>query len=260
MKRKLLPLFLLLFVANVLFAQVGINTTDPDTTAVLHLEADDRGFLPPTLTTPQMDGIDAPADGLFIYNENDSLVEYWNGECWLKAYQRNCNECEFLMTIDNIQGVIDRTSTDSTQAEISIEQTNGNTQISLFLIASLPAGVTVSLDSTVIDSVGTSTLTAYADIFAPPGTYPVAIQAVCDQATQYLTFNIVVEPCIEVDIATNMQDVDLQADFSLPGIGNPVCVLLNVHQGAEISSSTTADYAMTWGGLDPQSHVGFLHN
>lgn len=50
------------------FAQVGIGTTDPDASSVLHIESTDKGILIPRLTTVQINAIANPANGLMVYN------------------------------------------------------------------------------------------------------------------------------------------------------------------------------------------------
>ena len=49
------------------FAQVGVNTTNPDPSAVLDVESTTSGFLPPRMTEIQMDDIFEPAEGLIVY-------------------------------------------------------------------------------------------------------------------------------------------------------------------------------------------------
>ena len=49
-------------------AQVGINILQPDTSAILHLESTDRGFLPPRMDTTQRDNIFDPKPGLSKWN------------------------------------------------------------------------------------------------------------------------------------------------------------------------------------------------
>ncbi|MEC7159778.1 MAG: hypothetical protein VXW24_05760, partial [Bacteroidota bacterium] len=133
-------LSLFLAIASTTLAQVGINIQEPDSSAILHLESIDRGLLLPRLDDAQMNGINNPAEGLVLYNTEDSLVEYWNGECWIKPYQRTCDDCEFIMTIDQTQAVIDRAVTDSASFTLTVEQTNGTDDINLVILTSLPAG------------------------------------------------------------------------------------------------------------------------
>jgi hypothetical protein len=49
------------------FAQVGINTTNPDPSSILDVESTTSGFLPPRMTEIQMNDIDSPAEGLILY-------------------------------------------------------------------------------------------------------------------------------------------------------------------------------------------------
>ena len=255
MKRILLLITLLIGMG--LNAQVGINILQPDSNAILDLNSNEKGLLLPRLTTTQMNAMSNPTNGLTIYNVEDSLVHYYNNGCWLKAYQKNCNECEFTSTVFPGSGTIDRTLTDTAVFNVTIVKENGVDSITTVVLSSLPSGMTVTVVNPIVDSAGVTTIMVYANIWATPGNYPLIIQSVCGQNVFFQGITVTVEPCILVNIGAPLQDVDLQADYSLPGVGTPVCVILNVLQNVEIRSSTTNDFAMTWGALDPNSHVGF---
>jgi hypothetical protein len=257
--KKILLLPILCFLVYVSNAQVGINILEPDSSAVLHLESQDRGFLLPRLTTAQMNAINNPANGLMVYNVSDSLVYYFNDECWLRVYQKNCRECSFTAVVNNTYATIDRTLNDTAYFDIDITKLNGVDSITTIVLSSLPAGMTVTVENPFVDSVGTVRVKVYANIWAPPGSYPLIIQSVCGQNVFYQGVVVEVEPCIIVNVASPLQDVDLQQDFSLPGAGTPVCIIVNVFNNVEISSTVTTNFAMTWGNLDPQSHVGLRH-
>ena len=66
------------------FAQVGVNTTNPDPSAVLDVESTTSGFLPPRMTEIQMDDIFEPAEGLVIYcTDCDSRgLRVFDGSSW----------------------------------------------------------------------------------------------------------------------------------------------------------------------------------
>ena len=250
---------LLCITASTLYAQVGINIQDPDSSAILHLESIDKGLLLPRLNDAQMNGIGNPAEGLILYNTEDSLVEYWNGECWIKPYQRTCDDCEFIMTIDQTQAIIDRAVTDSASFTLTVEQTNGSDDINLVILTSLPAGVTYSADSFVIDSFGTSTITVTADIFAQPGTFPVIVQAVCGQFTQFIAFTVIVEPCELVPLNASTDNFLLSDNVNRGLPGDPACIIVDIADGVEIGSTDAGQPAFNTGNLDVQSHVGFIH-
>jgi len=64
---------------------VGIGTTTPDTTAVLDLSSTGKGFLPPRMTLLQRNEIEAPAQGLMVYDIDrvpGGEPEFFNGTMW----------------------------------------------------------------------------------------------------------------------------------------------------------------------------------
>jgi uncharacterized protein (TIGR02145 family) len=81
-KRSLVLVAIIMFAVFPLFAQVGIGTSAPDSSAILELQSADQGFLPPRLTTIQRDAITNPAEGLTIYNTDRSCLEFYTGFGW----------------------------------------------------------------------------------------------------------------------------------------------------------------------------------
>jgi len=63
---------------------VGMGTTTPNTTAKLEVSSTTQGFLPPRMTTGQMEAITSPATGLIIFNTNLNLPLFFNGTDWCK--------------------------------------------------------------------------------------------------------------------------------------------------------------------------------
>ncbi|NLL29097.1 MAG: hypothetical protein GX259_09895 [Bacteroidales bacterium] len=81
---KFALIFCVFFISLNLFSQnVGINTENPDSSAVLELKSSNQGFLPPRLTTAERDAIVSPAEGLIIYNKTEKCINYYNGANWL---------------------------------------------------------------------------------------------------------------------------------------------------------------------------------
>ena len=66
-------------------AQVGIGTTSPDGSAVLEVETNDKGFLPPRMSTNQRNYINAPAEGLTIFNTDINCLQWYNGTAWYNS-------------------------------------------------------------------------------------------------------------------------------------------------------------------------------
>lgn len=65
-------------------AQISVNkdNSDPDQSAGLDVKFDDKGFLPPRMTTSQMHAIANPAEGLMIYNTDMHSYCYHDGTGW----------------------------------------------------------------------------------------------------------------------------------------------------------------------------------
>ncbi len=84
--------FLLAIVAITLssYAQVGINTTAPDSSAVLDLRSSNKGLLIPTMDKNQrfaMESLYPIANGLLVYDTDFKRFYYWdtvpNPSCWI---------------------------------------------------------------------------------------------------------------------------------------------------------------------------------
>ncbi|MCX6305286.1 MAG: DUF1566 domain-containing protein [Bacteroidetes bacterium] len=85
MKNVMTLLFLVIISGMGVFAQVGINTdsSTPDPSAGLDVKFNNKGFLPPRLTSTQRNGIPAPAAGLVIYNTDCNDIQYYNSAGWI---------------------------------------------------------------------------------------------------------------------------------------------------------------------------------
>jgi len=88
--------YFVFFLSMVLFsffskAQVAITDIDTvstvDSSAILDLSSENRGFLPPRMNTTKIDSIDSPAEGLVVYNTTLGTLMYFNGSDW--ALMRN---------------------------------------------------------------------------------------------------------------------------------------------------------------------------
>lgn len=241
--------------------QGGFGTSLPHPTAIFEISDTTKGFLPPRLSLTQRNGISNPASGLMIFNTTDSVMQYWNGQCWLATYQEDCNSCYFNMTLSASAGTIDRTLTDTAGTTITINQTSGTSQqIGIFLIHNLPTGVTATLTNGTVTGNGSTHLTVQASIFASPGVFPVAVQAICGNTIRTQIFTVTIDTCITVNINSNVVDYDLAAINNLPGPGTRICVVVNIAPGVEVVSDSSIYSAFVSGNLDPQSHVGILNS
>ncbi len=246
-------------------AQVGINILYPDTSAILHLESVDRGLLFPRMNTTQRDAIVQPKAGLMIYNNQDSTMQYFNGDCWLHVFQRDCDDCIFDATLSDVAGTIDRVVEDSVSFTIDIDQSNGDPQnIALAIATVLPPGVTYSITPNPQFSSGQVTITFYANPFAPDGTFPVVIQALCGNQTTNLIYSLTITPCYQVYANNTSQNYDLAnnlyAQYPSLNAGIPVCVVSFVNTGVTLTSPDVSNPAYTTGNLHPSSVVALVND
>ncbi|MBN1198382.1 MAG: hypothetical protein JXA23_03445 [Bacteroidales bacterium] len=59
---------------------ISVDGNDPDPSAMLEVKSDQKGFLPPRLTTLQRNAIVSPAEGLLIYNTDLNCIEFYTGQ------------------------------------------------------------------------------------------------------------------------------------------------------------------------------------
>ena len=82
MKKQVALFFALLITGFSSFAQVGIGTSTPNSSAKLDVTSTTQGFLPPRMTSAQRDAIISPATGLIIYNTTNNRLEINSASSW----------------------------------------------------------------------------------------------------------------------------------------------------------------------------------
>lgn len=94
------------FTISAVYAQVGIGTTTPSSSAQLEVKSTSKGFLPPRIALTSLSDnstISSPANGLLIYNTATAGTSpnnvtpgyyYWNGASWSRM-QENVNPGSF---------------------------------------------------------------------------------------------------------------------------------------------------------------------
>ena len=87
----LLVVFILILRSAIAQQSVGVNTTNPDPSAVLDVQSNSKGMLIPRLTTAQRNLIASPATGLLIFDTN-------TGSFWFKSAT---NWIELVDTLNN---------------------------------------------------------------------------------------------------------------------------------------------------------------
>lgn len=244
--------------------QIGVNTSNPDVSAIMEIVSRSQGFLPPRMTEAERDAISNPAQGLVVFNLSDSTLDIFNGNCWLASYQQNCTDCILTAVPNSIAGTIDRVVVDSIQFQIAITQINGSPQnIALQLMSALPAGVTANFSANPTFSTSTVDVTFQASPFAPAGTFPIVIQVLCGGSTVNIIYSLTILPCYVVDVTNSTDNYNLGVELYLAHptapTNQPVCVVNNIASGVTISSPDVAVPAYTTGNLPAGSLIAIVN-
>jgi len=77
-----------------LHGQVAINTdgSDPDPSAVLDVQATDKGMLIPRMLASQRDAISDPVQGLLVFVTDENAFYYYDGSNWILASADNLGD------------------------------------------------------------------------------------------------------------------------------------------------------------------------
>jgi hypothetical protein len=86
MKKILLQLAFLTMISAT-YAQVGIGTATPSSSAMLEVSSTTKGMLLPRMTTAQRNDITAPVKGLFVYDTSVKLLYFHDGIGWVNHAQ-----------------------------------------------------------------------------------------------------------------------------------------------------------------------------
>lgn len=63
--------------------RVGVGTSSITASAILEIDSTTQGFLPPRMTTTQMNAISSPAEGLMVYTTDTHQWMGYNGTSWV---------------------------------------------------------------------------------------------------------------------------------------------------------------------------------
>jgi len=83
---KTIPMVFLFLLSTFGYSQIGIGTTTPDPTSVLHVESTTQGMLAPRMTAAQRTAITAPANGLLVFDTTAGSFYYYDTPAagWIK--------------------------------------------------------------------------------------------------------------------------------------------------------------------------------
>lgn len=74
-------LFFAIYVGTA-FAQSGIGTSSPDTSSILDIQSNSKGVLIPRLTSAERLAINSPAEGLLVFDSDESKFFFSNNSSW----------------------------------------------------------------------------------------------------------------------------------------------------------------------------------
>lgn len=95
MKKRLLFLFsLIIFSMSFTHAQVGIGTSTPDASSILDIKSTNAGLLVPRMTQAQRMAIPAPAEGLIVYQTDNTSGFYYHSSSWIFLPGSNTGDWE----------------------------------------------------------------------------------------------------------------------------------------------------------------------
>jgi hypothetical protein len=244
--------------------QVGMNTSNPDASAIVQIDAENQGFLPPRLSENDRDNISDPAPGLVIFNTTDSTFDYFNGDCWLPTFLEDCQACSIDMFASSLADTIDRVVSDSAIVTLTIDQFTGGAQnIGMNVLTTLPPGVTADFSINPLTGSGTTDLVFHATPFAADGTYPIVVQALCGSSIESFIFSLTILPCYHVDVINSVANYNLGVDFYVQHptapTNSPVCVVCQLQAGVNVTSPDITIPAFTTGTLPSESLVTIVN-
>ena len=120
-------IFLLISLISVSQNNVGIGTTIPDASAILHLESTDKGILISRLTTAQMNLVLFPANGLMVYNTDSSCFFYYKQTAWFSLCNGGSTGITGVTGATGSTGLTGATGTAGTNGIDGVNGTNGAT-------------------------------------------------------------------------------------------------------------------------------------
>ncbi len=112
--KQLAILFILTNIYYAIYAQVGIDNSNPDPSSILDLTAVDKGLLIPRMTTTERNGITSPANGLLVFDTDKIAFYYYNAGSWYAV--------NGWTTTDNVSGNMHSTSSGNVGVGVSNPQ------------------------------------------------------------------------------------------------------------------------------------------
>jgi hypothetical protein len=198
--------FMLLSSLNCIEAQrVGINTQNPDSSAVLDVYSTQGGLLPPRLTTQERNAIANPASGLILFNTSTQCLEvYFAGVGW-SAFACNCTAPPPAPM--SVQGPTEVCS--GQQASYKVTPVSGAQSYQW----TVPAGYSI------LSGAGTDSIVV--QIGSSSGTVSVVAVNPCGSSSAFVSPIQIVVPNASFTLSPSSASVGFPTTFSSSAVGSP---------------------------------------
>lgn len=258
---KQLLLFVVISTSFGLFAQndnVGINTSTPDPSAILHLEANDKGLLVPRLTTTERDAIATPATGLIIYNTDEDQEEIYNGTCWIPSYLEECDDCMIDINFQQTTYTMDRNNSMALSIPVDIVQTavsGVSLPMNLGMVHTFTEETEITLSQYAITGSTSITIDVSTNVFENGGDHFITLFGVCGNKPFAETILVHINPCDLVTINSDQTDYDLTSS----GVTGTNCIVVTIEPNVAIRASDNILPAFTTGSIPANCQMGIIN-
>lgn len=208
----------------------------------------------PRLSITERNNIVDPATGLVIYNTTDSIIEQYNGVCWIPSYSKDCSDCTVDYSFGQSNYQIDRSNALAMQIPFTVTSSNqSGLALSVLHDFSEESDITLNLDS--LNTTGSVTMDIVTTVFEDSGSHMVTFFSGCGSSFGIHSIEIEVSPCDQVVISADQMNFDVSAD---PAVTGNNCVVVTIEENVGIRSVEDTIPAFTTGTLS-NTNLGILN-
>ena len=107
MKKALFLKLFLIFTMYGFGQNVGIGTQNPSSSAILELNSNSKGFLPPRMSDREKKLIQSPLPGLLIFNTSSNCLNFFDGTKWVElkgfiTYPDSAVHCSVIAEVKDV--------------------------------------------------------------------------------------------------------------------------------------------------------------
>ena len=237
---------------------VGINTNTPDQSAILHLEADDKGLLVPRLTSTQRDAIASPATGLIIYNSTEDQEEIYNGNCWVPSYLEDCDDCSVDINFAQANYSLNRATNLNLSIPVNVSQTSPggqNLPVELGVVHDFSEETEITLSQNSVSGTSVVNIDLATNVFETGGNHKLTLLTFCGGRSYARTVDIDISLCDQLVIDSEINNYDISAN----GSNGSNCVVVTIEENGSVRSTDPAIPAFTTGNINSNCNLGIVN-